>query len=224
MSRAKRVENSAAVERWVWTAAGTEEPLAPAGRSAPADASRLEERLAARARAAVAEGHPHGARSGFEAGAPRVDVMLRRLAGTIREIEELRPRIVEQTERQIVQLALAVARRILRREVTLDEDLTVAMCRVALNRLGDSGPVTIRLHPEDHARLVALHGGEWTGLHVTLTADPTLSRGGCLVDSPFGFVDTSVDAQFQEIARVLTVDEEAAFPVSEPAAVMVRAR
>ena len=46
--------------------------------------------------------------------------------------------MIHQTERQMVQLALAVARRVVHREVSLDPDLLIAMARVALERLGDA--------------------------------------------------------------------------------------
>jgi flagellar assembly protein FliH len=44
---------------------------------------------------------------------------------------------------------------------------------------------------------------------VTVVADAAVSRGGCLVESPFGFVDASIDAQFQELARALLDGETA---------------
>jgi FliI/YscN family ATPase len=53
--------------------------------------------------------------------------------------------MIRQTEAQIVELALAVARRVLHREVTLDRNLLVAIARVALDRLGESAQVTVRL-------------------------------------------------------------------------------
>jgi len=45
------------------------------------------------------------------------------------------------------------------------------------------------------------------GSHVTVVPDSAVSRGGCLVQSDFGYVDASVDAQFQELARALLVEE-----------------
>ncbi len=39
---------------------------------------------------------------------------------------------------------------------------------------------------------------------------PRVSRGGCLVESPFGFVDATIDAQFQELARALLDGDAAA--------------
>ena len=105
----------------------------------------------------------------------------------------------------MVQLALALARRILRREVTVDQDLLVAMARVALERLGERGIATIRLNPEDYASTVQRHGDHWAGARVTVVADPSVSRGGCMVESEFGFVDASVDAQFEQVAQALAI-------------------
>ena len=77
--------------------------------------------------------------------------MLRRVAQTLEELGGLRKKMMQQTERQMVQLALALARRVVQREVSLDPELIAAMARVALERLGDrqSGdhpPASRRLH------------------------------------------------------------------------------
>ena len=50
----------------------------------------------------------------------------------------MRAEMIHQTERQMVQLALAIARRVVHREVSLDPDLLLAMARVALERLGET--------------------------------------------------------------------------------------
>jgi flagellar assembly protein FliH len=111
--------------------------------------------------------------------------------------------MVRQTEQQMVQLALAIARKILRREAAVDQDLIVAMARVALDRVGESGTATIRLNPEDYGATVQRHTDHWAGARVRVVADPAVSRGGCLVESEFGFVDASVDAQFEQVAQAL---------------------
>jgi flagellar assembly protein FliH len=80
------------------------------------------------------------------------------------------------------------------------------MARLALERLGDSTAVTVRLHPDDLAAIGDL-GADWDRPHVKVVADREVSRGGCLVESEFGFVDGSVEAQFQEVARALLADE-----------------
>jgi flagellar assembly protein FliH len=103
----------------------------------------------------------------------------------------------------MVQLALAVARRIVRREVSLDQDLLLAMMRVALDRLSDAARVTVRLNPAEHDAVAAGLSGQASGNHVTIVADARVARGGCRLESDYGEIEAGVDAQIQEIARAL---------------------
>jgi flagellar assembly protein FliH len=217
--RAKRLDADVLVEPFQWTRAAYHEaeptqPLfeepKPEAATAPAPAFEMAQhqaRLAALERDAFAKGYEQGERAGAEAGAKRAEAMLRRLAETIQELADVRKSMVRQTERQMVQLALAIARRILRREVALESDLTLTMARVALERLGDSTAVTIRLNPDDFEATCRQRDALLAGCHVTVTPDTSVSRGGCLVQSDFGYVDAGVDAQFQELARALLVEE-----------------
>jgi flagellar assembly protein FliH len=177
------------------------------------DPAEQESHLAALERDAFAKGYAQGERAGVEAGNRRGDAMVRRLGETLEELASLRQTFLQQSERQLVQLALAVGRRIVRREIAADEELLMALARVALDKLGEAGQATIRLHPEDFARASARGADRWEAAHVTVVADAAVSRGGCLVESPFGFVDASIDAQFQELARVLLDGESASLEV-----------
>jgi flagellar assembly protein FliH len=167
-------------------------------------------RLAELERDAFAKGFAQGERAGAEAAAERGEAMLRRLTQTIEELTTLRSQMIHATERQMVQLALAVARRIVHREVSLDQDLLIAMARVALERLGESARVTVRLHPEEFEATAAVRAAEWTGTSVDVVADARVGRGGCRVESEFGMIDAGVDAQIQELARALLGEETGA--------------
>ena len=160
------------------------------------------ERLAALEREAFTKGYAQGERAGLEAGGKRAEAMLRRVAQTIEELGGLRQTLIQETEREMVQLALTLARRVVHREVTLDPELAAALAHVALERLGTTTPATIRLNPEDYT-VVAQDGARWGGQSVTVVPDPSISRGGCLVESAFGSVDATIEAQFDELSRAL---------------------
>lgn len=172
--------------------------------------------LGALEREAFAKGYAQGERAGHEAGAKRAEATLRRLTLTLEELSRLRKSVIRETEQQMVQLALTLARRVVKREVTLDPDLVGAMAHVALDRLGQDSPATIRLNPDDYAAVVASRGEGWAGSHVTVVADAAIARGGCLVESDFGMVDASVDAQIDELSRALLGDRPAEEPVVVP--------
>jgi flagellar assembly protein FliH len=214
-SKARRLD-AAAVQAFSWVETA---PASPGGKattaaagvgathaSPNADQAALQERRAAIEREAFAKGFAQGERAGGEAAGKRGEVMLRRLTDTLDELTSLRAQMIHQTEHQMVQLALAVARRVVQREISLDRDLLVAMARVALDRLGESAQVTVRLSPEDFDATAAARAAQWTGTNVTVVADSRVSRGGCRIESDLGVMDAGADAQIQEIARALLGD------------------
>ena len=212
-SRARRIISTAPIARFPWGGSPGEASVAlPPASSEPAavasDSADHHARLATLEREAFAKGYEQGERAGAEAAAQRAEAILRRLTQTLDELTTLRVKMIHQTERQMVQLALAVARRIVHREVSLDQDLLVAVARVALDRLGDSAQVTIRLHPEEYEATGAARVAQLTSANVTVVPDARIPRGGCRVESNVGSLDAGVDAQLQEIAHSLLGDEE----------------
>jgi len=170
----------------------------------PAD---LTERLGAVERDAFAKGYTEGDRSGQQAAAQRNEAMLRRLVATIEEIASVRAGMMRKTERELVKLAVAMAERIVRREVDSDAELLAGMARVAIDRLGQDIAATIHLNPEDYeAMMTARKGAAFEGA-VEVVADAMVGRGGCLVKSSFGTVDAGIDTQIREMSHALLGEE-----------------
>ena len=179
-SRARRVSPGSAVSAFPWGGQPAEPSRVvdnPVEHHAAHDAH-----LAALEREAFGKGFAQGERAGAETAGQRGEAMLHRLTQTLDELTTVRADMIRQTEGQMVQLALGIARRIVQREVSLDPDLLLAMARVALERLGDTARVTVKLHPEDYAAAGAARVSEMTSSNVTVEADARLSRGGCRVE------------------------------------------
>jgi flagellar assembly protein FliH len=233
-SRAQRVAGGAAVRRFDWHASGStnaEPPLYIVGDARSAEVAQpavvpepatvpmdVDAHLATLEREAFAKGYAAGERAGVEAGARRADAMLRRLAETLERLSQLRRTIIQQTEQQVVELAVTLARRVVTREISLDPQLVAALAHVALERLGEQAPATIRLHPDDYAAVAAQRGEAWEGAQVSIVPDAAVARGGCQVESDFGLIDAGVHAQLDELSRALLSDVTTA-----PAAVVAHA-
>jgi flagellar assembly protein FliH len=163
--------------------------------------------VAALERDAFAKGFAQGERAGKDVSAQRDNATMRRLAQTLDEMTALRATMLQRSERQVIALALAIAKRIVHSEMKADRDLMPAMVHVALERLGDTSAATVRLHPDDHATIASLRKADAHGLKVI--ADPSVGRGGCVVESEVGAVDLSVDAQISEFESNLLASDAA---------------
>jgi flagellar assembly protein FliH len=150
-----------------------------------------------------AKGFAEGQRAAATAAQQETAALAKKLATTLDDLMRVRNEMIRHTEKQMVQLALAVARRVVHREVSLDATVLVTMMRVALERVSDAARVTVRLNPADHQAVGAALADAATSDQVTLLADARVPRGGCKVESEYGDIEAGVDAQIQEIARAL---------------------
>lgn len=205
-SRARRMHTAAAPERFAWGAMVESGPEPLFGLPAAEPAQPAVD-LAALERDAFTKGYAQGERAGTEAGNARAEAMLRRLAQTLEDLQGLRRELVRRTERDVAELAIAIARRIVQRELALDQDLVLAMARVALDRLGDVSSASIRLHPDDYAAAMAGRGLASASPGVQILADPTVHRGGCVVQSQFGSIDVGAATQIDELTHTLLGDD-----------------
>jgi flagellar assembly protein FliH len=153
------------------------------------------------------EAHEAGVREGEAAARAQAQAEIRpvveRLARTLEELAALRPRLREQAEEDLIRLAVAIARRVVRRELTIDPQAIVGLVRAALEQLASQEAVRIRLHPSDEAAVRACLGDAGSPA-VEVTADATLERGSAVFETPRGNLDASANAQLAEIERGLT--------------------
>ena len=215
-SRARRVSANADVVPFAWGGDAQAAPQATAQQPA-FDQAALDAHLAQMEREAFAKGFAQGEHAGADAANQRGEAMLYRLTQTLEELTQVRSQMILQTERQMVQLALAIARRVVQREVSLDADLLIAMARVALERLGEMAQVKVRLHPDDYEAAGAARVAQLAGSNVMVLADAHLSRGACRIESDMGILEAGVDAQLQEIARALLGEEGEVAAQPQPA-------
>ena len=73
--------------------------------------------------------------------------IMERLNASIAEIAAMRSDLRRRAERDVVQLALLIARRVLHRQLSVDEGALTAIARVAFERLTRSESYTVTVHP-----------------------------------------------------------------------------
>jgi flagellar assembly protein FliH len=128
----------------------------------------------------------------------------RRLAQSIEALATLRPRLRVEAERQVVELSIAIARRILRRQITIDPDAVAGLVRSALDDLSLRDVLSVRCHPACLAPLQATLQNLGAPPSVRLEPDPSLEQGGIVIETSAGLLDASVTTQLEEIERGFT--------------------
>lgn len=105
-------------------------------------------------------------------------------------------------EPEVVQLSLAIARKILHREAQLDPLLLTGMVHVALDKLDGGTHVRLRAHPDD-MHFWNEHFAHNSNGHPApdLAGDPQLKRGECALETEMGDTLVSLETHLKEIEQ-----------------------
>ena len=159
----------------------------------------LEAELPRRLEKGRQEGRIEGERTGGAAATAALQPMMDRLAATLGELATYRARFRRDSEPELLKLALAVARKILRRELTVDPHSLLGILRAALETINQAEILSIRVAPEDAAPLSARLESLGLPDKLEVVPDRTLERGALLLDTKRGQIDASVATQLAEI-------------------------
>ena len=156
---------------------------------------------------ALAETRETAFREGEAAGRAQAQAemrpMLEQLARTGKELAALRPRLREQAEEDLVRLAVAIARRVVRRELTVDPQTITGLVKAALEQLAAGETARLRVHPA-HEAIVRTFLADGGRAAISVSSDAALAPGGAIFETARGNLDASAETQLAEIERGLT--------------------
>jgi flagellar assembly protein FliH len=155
----------------------------------------------------VCEARETGYRAGEAAGRTQAEDEVRagiqRLGESIAGVDEYRGRLYRQTELDAVRLSIAIARRVLRRELTVDPSAIEGLVSAALQRLQTQETCRVKMHPDYIPTLSAAIERMGMSAKVEVVADPAQEPGAAVFEMPRGNLDASIDSQLREIERGL---------------------
>lgn len=142
-------------------------------------------------------------REGENSARMQVQSLIEKLARSIQEVADLRPKLRQQAEGDLLKLSLAIARKIVHREISADPEALTALVRVAIEKIRLQEIVRVRTHPQHQAVVQQIVTRLSGGAQVDIQADGRIPLGGIIVDTSRGEFDASVDVQLREIERGL---------------------
>ena len=126
----------------------------------------------------------------------------RQVTELIEGFAQERDRYLRAVESDVVELALSVAARILRREAQMDPLLLTGAVRVALGQLSGSTKVNLRVpHAELDLWTDAIAIVPNLALKPKVVAGEGMRLGDCMIETELGSVDLGIRSQLGEIER-----------------------
>jgi flagellar assembly protein FliH len=165
--------------------------------------AEVERQGQARTAEARAAGLREGEAEGRRKAAAEMHAAIERMARAVAEMAGLRAELRKDAEADTVQLALAIARRVLHREIAADPDALKGVLLAALAKLQGQEISRVRVHPSQAALMTDCLRTVASGQSIEVLADHTREVGDAIFETQRGNLDASVETQLGEIERGL---------------------
>jgi flagellar assembly protein FliH len=182
-----------------------EQIIAEANRTAEDIKASAGQSVQGMERDAEGRGFQAGREAGFAEGRAEVERLIERLHTVLERAQDKRAEILAETEQQIVDLVLLIARKVVK--VISDNQRNVVVSNVvqALRKVKGRGTVVIRVNVDD-LKLTTEHIKDFMRLienvkDITVVEDSSVDNGGCIIETEFGEIDARISSQLAELEQ-----------------------
>lgn len=136
--------------------------------------------------------------------------LLPALKSLVQDLTTARQQWLNQWEQIGLNVAVAIAEKVVRREIANQPEIANTLVRESLQMAAGCGEIHIRMNPQDLASMES--GGTFVCDELNklapsqIIADKTVTRGGCVVETKFGTIDNRIETQLNRIAEELGGD------------------
>lgn len=153
------------------------------------------------------EARKSGYDAGYDEATARGRVEAMRLFGLVEDLDKALGALDESIAGNVLELAIELARQLVRRELVAHPDSVLAVVREALQQMPQSHAM-VHLHPDD-AKLVREYLGEQLAhLGHRIIEDEQVSKGGCLLEAAGSRLDATLETRWRRIVANLGNDSE----------------
>jgi flagellar assembly protein FliH len=168
---------------------------------AQAQLAELDRQIEARVKSAYQQGQAASEAAANQRATQRLDPVLASLSQLTQELAGARKRFRAEAEEDTVKLAIAIARRVLHRELATDPEAILGLVIAAFQRLNARETHRLRLSPSDAGTLQQYRDRMDLPPGLEILSESSLPAGSAIFETSRGDLDASVDTQLAEIER-----------------------
>jgi flagellar assembly protein FliH len=177
-------------------------------------------------RAGEAQGYARGLEEGQSQGRAEEQARLRdeseALERILAEVLGERARLLASAGQVLAQLVTEIAGRVIRRAVSMDEEVAMRVIRDSLRYIEGAQEVVVRVNPRDadlvRGRIDEVRAALGQDAHLELRSDPAVAPGGCIMDTPQLRFDATLEGLLARYEQALTSWADNQLVEPEPAA------
>ncbi|RME91293.1 MAG: flagellar assembly protein FliH [Candidatus Hydrogenedentota bacterium] len=153
------------------------------------------------------KGYNAGREVGFRQGQGEVRRLIDRLGTILGHAIDVREQIVKESEKQMVEMILIIARKVIKDEIIERKEVVLNNIREVLARIKERDRIDIRVNFSD-LELTTAHKDEIVKMmeslrKVNIYEDSRVDRGGVIIETDVGAIDARISTQLKEIEEAI---------------------
>jgi len=147
------------------------------------------------------------AQEGLKMGLEESQVLIDELRQTIQDLLEAKEQAFLSASDQLAEMAIEIAKQIIKTEVACDEDLVLSLVRNTISKV-DRGQksITIITNPVDTKvvrEAMKKDSGLSAQVEILFKEDDTVDQGSCMVETQAGLIDSRFSTQLEILNRLV---------------------
>ncbi len=169
---------------------------------------RAKEKVLLIEKEAYEKGFAQGEKDGLELGQKRFETVLDSFRQILMELDRLHQDLYKEHEMEMVKLIFAITRKILRHDLPMPEGVVKESLRAAFQYVIEPRKIAVHLNPKDHQYLLSHPddlpcGRNEEAKGIKIVPDPSITRGGCFLETSFGDIDATLEGQLDQIISTI---------------------
>ena len=153
-------------------------------------------------------GYEQGYQTGVEKAQAEWEPKIAYLNELLVALEHPFKELDQEVQQKSLEICMAVAKQIIRRELTIDSGQIVAAVKQAIDLIPkDEQQVNIYINPKDSSHIEGLFTQNGDANKYNVVQDPTITVGGCRATTDFSLVDLTIEKQVATIAAQIFGDQ-----------------
>ena len=157
--------------------------------------------------AVLLEAEARGFEIGMDKGNTEAEAIIAKANEYKAETEKERETAITRLEPELVELIIRITKKLISDTVKINPQVVLHLIRQGLKQTSFTGDITLRVSKEDYDNAISnkddLLKSVEGGAKLKILKDVALSPGDCLIETPFGVIDSSLDMQFEEVKESL---------------------
>ncbi len=156
-------------------------------------------------REAYERGYSAGENAGFEMGLKKAEVIIERFQTIVQELAELKEEYVKKNDKKILALAIAIARKIIEKEIRENEEVLFEILNNALNKIERREEIKITINPFIQKIIERFRGNiKEICPKVIIDIDPDVKNNFVKIESETEEIIIDFEQELYEISKKLS--------------------